>query len=72
MVYHGHVKNGMVVLDGTPGLPEGAEVQVAVVPPSAAESTLGERLMKFAGKLHGLPSDLALNHDYYLHGAPKK
>ena len=72
MVYRGHVRNGIVVLDEKPGLPEGAEVQVAVVPPETQESTLGARLMKFAGKLEGLPSDLARNHDHYLHGAPKK
>jgi hypothetical protein len=34
--------------------------------------TLGQRLMKFAGAAHGLPRDLARNHDHYIHGAPKK
>jgi hypothetical protein len=72
MVYRGHVQNGMVVLDEMPSLPEGTEVQVAVVLPNTEESTLGERLMKFSGKLEGLPSDLARNHDHYLHGAPEK
>jgi hypothetical protein len=72
MVYHGHIENGMIVLDATTSLPEGAEVQVAIVSPSTQESTLGSRLMKFAGKLEGLPSDLARNHDHYLHGAPKQ
>jgi hypothetical protein len=72
MVYHGHVKNGVVVLDEAAGLPEGTQVQVAVLPPSAEESSLGARLMKFSGKLEGLPTDLARNHDHYLHGAPKK
>jgi hypothetical protein len=72
MVYRGHVRNGVVVLDQTPGPPEGTEVEVAVVPPGAEKSTLGERLMKFAGRLKGLPPDLARNHDHYLHGLPKK
>lgn len=72
MVFRGHVRNGVVVLDQTSGIPEGAEVQVAVVPPDAGDSTLGARLMKFAGRLEGLPSDLARNHDHYLHGAPRK
>jgi hypothetical protein len=71
MVYRGHVKNGIVVLDEMPNLPEGAEVQVDVASPSEEGSTVGSRLMKFAGKLEGLPSDLARNHDHYLHGAPK-
>lgn len=34
--------------------------------------TLGQRLMKFAGRAAGLPSDLARNHDHYLYGAPRK
>jgi hypothetical protein len=72
MVYRGHVQNGVVVLDEALSLPEGAEVQVAIVPPSTEESTLGSRLMKFAGRLEGLPPDLARNHDHYSHGAPKK
>jgi hypothetical protein len=72
MVYRGHIQNGVVVLDETLSLPEGAEVQVAIVPPSTEESTLGSRLMKFAGRLEGLPPDLARNHDHYSHGAPKK
>ncbi len=72
MVYRGHIRNGVVVLDQVPGPPEGVEVQVAVVPPDSGDSTLGSRLMKFAGRLEGLPSDLARNHDHYLHGAPKR
>jgi hypothetical protein len=72
MVYHGHIQNGVVVLDEAPSLPEGTKVQVAVLPPSDVGSTLGTRLMQFAGKVDGLPSDLARNHDHYLHGAPKK
>jgi hypothetical protein len=72
VVYQGHIQNGVVVLDETSDLPEGARVQVALVPPAAEGGTLGERLMKFAGKLEGLPPDLARNHDHYSHGAPKK
>ncbi len=72
MVYHGHIQNGLVVLDERPNLPEGAEVRVAIMPPRTDESTLGSRLMKFAGRLEGLPPDLARNHDHYAHGAPKK
>ena len=63
MVYRGHVRDGVVVLDQATDLPEGAEVRVAVATQDASESSLGARLMKFAGKLDGLPSDLARNHD---------
>ncbi len=34
--------------------------------PSGLWSLLG----KWAGKAEGLPSDLAENHDHYIHGAP--
>jgi hypothetical protein len=72
MVYRGRVANGRVVLDEMASLPEGAEVLVAVVLRTTDESTLGARLMKFAGKLEGLPSDLARNHDHYLHETPNQ
>lgn len=68
LVYY--ASNMVVMLDELPILPEGTEVQVAVIPPGNEESTLGSRLMKSAGKLEGLPSDFARNHDHYLHGAP--
>ena len=75
MSYRGHVKDGLVVLD-TPGLlPEGAEVRIEVVSsekegPLLDEKgeTLGDKLMKFAGRAVGLPEDAAVNHDHYLYG----
>ena len=36
------------------------------------EESLSEILLSFAGKAKGLPEDMALNHDHYLHGLPKK
>ncbi len=32
----------------------------------------GRKLAKFAGSVEGLPTDYAVNHDHYLHGAPKR
>jgi len=63
MNYRGHVKDGLVVLD-TPGLlPEGAEVRIEVLSsekegPLLDEKgeTLGDKLMKFAGRAVGLLS----------------
>ncbi|MGA2619618.1 MAG: hypothetical protein ABSF26_18565 [Thermoguttaceae bacterium] len=72
MVYRGHIRNGVVVVDDTPSLPEGAEVRVEVLTAEEQRSTLGQRLMRFSGVLRGLPLDLARNHDHYLHGVPKK
>ena len=41
----------------------------------SAPDTIPERgggLKQFSGALRGLPSDLARNHDHYLHGLPKR
>jgi hypothetical protein len=67
----GTVQNGVVVLLGGQKLPEGIKVKV-MVEPDAEGTTLSEELLKLAGTVEGLPCDLAENHDYYLHGHPKK
>ena len=71
MTYKGHVKNGVVVLDDPVKLPDVVEVRVEILEPKA-EPTLADELRSVIGAVKGLPSDLARNHDYYLHGRPKK
>ena len=34
--------------------------------------SLGEILLRHAGKAVGLPEDMAAQHDHYLHGGPKR
>ena len=79
MVYRGYIKGGVVVLESPNALPEGAEVRVEIVPaetegPLLDEhgQTLGQKLMKYAGRAVGLPGDAALQHDHYLYGTPKQ
>lgn len=79
MVYRGHVRNGIVVLESAAVLPEGAEVRVEIVPPETEGplldergQTLGEKLIKYAGRAVGLPEDAAIHHDHYLYGVPKR
>ncbi|MDY0165461.1 MAG: hypothetical protein RBS80_02900 [Thermoguttaceae bacterium] len=79
MVYRGYVKDGVVVVDPPNTLPEGAEVRMEVVPAGAGSplpdedgQTLGQRLMKYAGRAVGLPEDAARNHDHYLYGTPRR
>jgi hypothetical protein len=79
MTYRGHVKGGVVVLDEAVKLPDGVEVRVELSPDAAGETaldesgqTLGQKLLKYAGKAVGLPPDAAMNHDHYLYGTPKK
>jgi hypothetical protein len=79
MVYSGHVEKGVVVLDDPVFLPDGLKVQIELVSTgqeNAAQDehgeTLGQKLLKHAGKAVGLPCDLAENHDHYLYGTPKQ
>jgi hypothetical protein len=78
MTVEGHIENGHVVLDGPIMLPDGTKVVVSL-PPNRDETnaeevlpSLYERLKSVAGKAKGLPVDLAINHDHYLHGQPKR
>jgi hypothetical protein len=74
MVYRGHVENGSVRLDDVPVLPEGAQVEVRLLMGDFPEEedpqipSLYDRLKDIVGKAEGLPTDLAQNHDHYLHG----
>jgi hypothetical protein len=69
MTLEGTVKNGVIVLDPPRDLPEGSRVRIVLE--EAAENapqTAKELLMQFAGCMTGLPSDMARNHDHYIHG----
>jgi len=78
MTYRGHIENGAVVLDEPAHLADGARVRVEVINETDDASqvretpTLYEQLEGVAGTATGLPSDLARNHDHYLHGRPKR
>jgi hypothetical protein len=70
MTLTGEVRNGVVILhEGH--LPEGTKVRVEPIQPSRDGNS--EVLWnEVVGMAKGLPSDLAKNHDHYLHGRPKK
>jgi hypothetical protein len=72
MTYIGQVKNGVVVFEGeTP--PDGTTVRVEPLPESpGSEAPLHAGLLAVAGRAKHLPSDLARNHDHYLHGRPRQ
>jgi len=69
MTYKGKVKGGLVVLEPGNHLAEGADV---VVEPVEHLPSWAEVFKDVLGKATGLPTDLARNHDHYLHGAPKR
>jgi hypothetical protein len=73
--YIGRVSNGVVVLEGAAGLPEGTTVRVE--PIEAADAVDGTRRMLLAWGRRAeavappLPDDLAAEHDHYAHGKPR-
>jgi hypothetical protein len=72
MTVTGIVSNGVIVLDQPGGLPEGARGEIVVEQRQPAGETLRDLLLRFAGTFTGLPSDMAEQHDHYIHGTPKK
>jgi hypothetical protein len=82
MTYHGTVQNGVVVLQNGAMLPDGTIVTVVPSLRSSPESpgnetrTIWQKLADLGRQVESepcdLPSDLAANHDYYLHGLPKR
>jgi len=79
MTYRGRVVNGVVVLESGVRLREGMDVRVEPVGEtegkaegSAEARPLREGLLSFSGIIKEGPSDLARNHDHYLHGTPRR
>lgn len=74
MVLEGTIKNGTIVLDQPPALPDGTRVKVLVSEKPAADQqdSLRDVLLKSAGCLSDLPADFAEQHDHYIHGTPKR
>jgi hypothetical protein len=78
MTYQGHIEKGSVVVDAPVPLPDGIRVMISPVEDSGSARedenvpTLYEQFKSFIGIADGLPNDLAMNHDHYLHGQPKR
>ena len=74
MSYTGIVEDGKVILPPEAKLPSGTKVRIEPLGPLDSTATLAETLKDFVGVVDGrdLPTDLAKNHDHYLHGSPKR
>ena len=77
MTFRGRVQSGVVIFDGPQAPPEGETVEVAVLTygengENSAKESLRDVLLEFAGTIEGLPSDMAAQHDHYIHGRPKR
>lgn len=73
-IYLGEIRDGVVVFEGpAPPLSSGTKVRVEPIPADEQSTpTLAERLKSVIGSVTGFPSDMAEQHDYYLHGTPKR
>jgi hypothetical protein len=49
MIYHGHIRNGVVVFDSSAPLADGTRVRVEPEAPSLVAGTPGEELLRFQG-----------------------
>jgi hypothetical protein len=72
MTCKGKVTKGVVLLPPDVELPDGTEVVVETLTDDRGKKSLHQRLAAFAGMADDLPSDLAENHDRYLHGRAGK
>jgi hypothetical protein len=82
MTYKGTVQNGVILVEGGVQLPEGAEVQIELpdraqpANEKTGEPSIGQKLAALGRWAEtqpcDLPEDLAINHDHYLHGLPKR
>lgn len=75
MLLEGTIKNGTIVLDQPPSLPDGERVEVelkSIAHAKPTEKPTLAGLLKFAGALSDLPADFAVEHDHYIHGTPKR
>lgn len=73
MVYRGHIENGSVVLDGAPDLPDGAEVELHLVPPALEKTSKKEPpWFKFIGAIKDMPPDASQRIDEVLYGHGKE
>jgi hypothetical protein len=81
MTYRGHVENGVIQLQGSVVLPEGAEVRVELATSGKEEfdpnaPTIEERLRAIVADVpqeewNRLPADLSDHLDHYIYGTPK-
>jgi hypothetical protein len=77
-----HLEGGATLPDGigvrieVPDEAETTSTQVEAAQIEEQEPTIGQKLAALARKFENLPcelpEDLAINHDHYLHGLPKR
>ena len=71
MSFTGTVEGGVVKLPPGTALPDGTTVRMEPVQ-TGSGNELTRRLRGIAAVCPDLPTDLAAQHDHYLHGTPKR
>jgi hypothetical protein len=73
MVFHGHIRNGVVVVDDAAALPDGVEVEIRVIvtaqPLNGSEP---KSWLRFSGAVDDLPADASERIDQVLYGRPEE
>ena len=64
------VKNGVIALPEGVTLPDGSEVMIEL--PASAPRPFAERYADLIGSVQSVLGDLAINHDHYRLGVPKR
>lgn len=72
MTFTATVEDGKVMLPPEVKLPTGTKVRVETLEVVSPATPIGNKLQALDGVASGRPQDLAQNHDYYLHGKPKR
>jgi len=72
MSFTGTVENGVIKLPADAAWPNGTKIRVELIAQPVGKNQLTQRLVSIASKARNLPSDLAAEHDHYIHGTPKR
>ena len=73
MVYHGHIENGTIILDGAPTLPDGAAIELHLISRDKEGAAKKEPpWFKFIGAIKDMPSDASQRIDEVLYGHRKE
>jgi hypothetical protein len=79
MVYHGHIENGAIKLDGAPTLPDGAEVELHLISEASEKAKEPDQAtkkeppwFKYIGAIKDMPPDASQKIDEVLYGHCKE
>jgi hypothetical protein len=72
MSYTSIIENGVVKVPSAAAWADGTPVRIEKIEGASDRNELTRKLRQIAAQLDGLPPDWAREHDYYIHGTPKR